>query len=392
MFLLVIKTNYATFLSQNCYYLVLKKELHIVSLRVPLPLTIGANYDLFNKLQALSDDGVIIHLHCFTNGANEEQILLNRLCKTVHYYKRTKKLHLGIPYIVSSRISEALYQNLLKDDLPILVEGTHCTGLVFDKRFANRKIVMRAHNVEYLYYKGLAKSTTHGFKRLYYWIESLLLKKYESKLAKKVPILALTHSDLDYFVEVYKCKKATFLPIFYESKTNIPTQNGSFCLYHGNLEVPENEKAVMWLLQNVFNDLEIPFVVAGRNPSKKLIHESHKNMHTCIAANPSETEMNDLVNKAQINVLPSINATGIKLKLLNSLFNGRFCITNMKGANGFDVKELFLYADDAASMKAQIKEYFEKPFTNDYIDTRIALLQNHYNLHNNAVSLEKIFW
>ena len=52
------------------------------------------------------------------------------------------------------------------------------------------------------------------------------------------------------------------------------------------------------------------------------------NAHACLLANPAEDEMRDLLAKAQINVLPSFNETGIKLKLLNSLYNGRHCVVN----------------------------------------------------------------
>ena len=53
-------------------------------------------------------------------------------------------------------------------------------------------------------------------------------------------------------------------------------------------------------------------------------------MHTCLVANPSEMEMQDMIAKAQINILPSFNNTGIQIKLLNALFNGRHCLVNKK--------------------------------------------------------------
>ena len=44
--------------------------------------------------------------------------------------------------------------------------------------------------------------------------------------------------------------------------------------------------------------------------------------------------MQDLISKAQVNILPSFNCTGVKLKLLNALFNGRHCIVNQDAVEG----------------------------------------------------------
>ena len=55
-----------------------------------------------------------------------------------------------------------------------------------------------------------------------------------------------------------------------------------------------------------------------------------KNENICVVANPSAKEMDDLIRKAQVHLLPSFNKTGIKIKLLNALFNGRFCYSRIK--------------------------------------------------------------
>ncbi|MBL0146692.1 MAG: hypothetical protein IPP48_14100 [Chitinophagaceae bacterium] len=62
------------------------------------------------------------------------------------------------------------------------------------------------------------------------------------------------------------------MPVFVEHNfITIKDGVGSYCLYQGNLSVNENEKAVSWLLQNVFSKTTVPFIIAGKNPSKKLV-------------------------------------------------------------------------------------------------------------------------
>jgi hypothetical protein len=361
-----------------------QRTLHIVSLQIPFPVTIGASYELFYKLKAFHAIGVRIILHCFHKKGDAPQPELEKYCIAVHYYERSRWPSLTLPYIVSSRRSPALAQRLLQDNHPILLDGTHCTSIIQDARFARRKIIVRKHNVEHQYYLGLANSTGWSLKKLYYLWETKQLQRYEAMLCQSATLVTLSHSDYAYFKHDMQAKDVHYVPVFFEEKVHIPLGLGQFCLYHGNLSVSENEQAVLWLLQHVFNDLDIPFVVAGKNPSSYLIHESHKNLHTCIAASPTDSEMHDLIAHAQINILPSINATGVKFKVLNALHFGRHCITNLKGSNGFSEKELFLHAETAHEMKQLIVQYFEQPFTQQEAEKRKEILQHNYNLQANA--------
>ncbi|MGN6540534.1 MAG: mannosyltransferase, partial [Ginsengibacter sp.] len=131
--------------------------------------------------------GVKIHLHCFEYGRGE-QAELNQYCEEVHYYEREKLvqgLPLRLPYIVSSRINPALIKNLLKDNYPVLLEGIHCTYYLYHGELNQRKVLVRLHNVEFEYYKQLARWTNNFYKKIYYTLESRLLKKYENSIAKK---------------------------------------------------------------------------------------------------------------------------------------------------------------------------------------------------------------
>jgi hypothetical protein len=110
--------------------------------------------------------------------------------------------------------------------------------------------------------------------------------------------------------------------------SSMPEGMGSYCLYHGDLSVDANEKAAIWLVEKIFRHLKVPFVIAGKDPSKKLYALAQATENTCLVSNPSEKEMQDMIAKAHINVIPSYTTTGIKIKLLNALFNGRHCVVN----------------------------------------------------------------
>src|SRR3954454_11367807 len=208
-------------------------------------------YDLFYKLPALQQAGISIHLHCFTYNRSPQKEL-EKYCASVHYYPRhtgIKGLSLTLPYIVSSRSNKALLQTLLQDEYPILMEGVHCTYPLLDKRFSKRKMFVRLHNVEYQYYYHLYKSTTAFFKKAYYLAESFLLKRYERRIASKAATFwAVSYKDADIYREVFKCKTASYLPLFLPPWQVVSKPDkGTYCIYHGNLEVDENEDAATWL-------------------------------------------------------------------------------------------------------------------------------------------------
>jgi len=370
------------------------KHLHIICLDVPYPVSHGGFFDLFYKLPALQQAGVRVHLHCFEYGRGE-QPELNKYCESVHYYKRRTGLagfSFKTPYIVSSRKNEDLLQRLLQDDHPILMEGIHCTWPLNDARFAGRKMFVRLHNIEYEYYRELGKPEGSLLRRLYYMQESRLLKKYGARIANKAMYIAVSQRDAGIYRNKFHAK-VEYLPVFlpwHAVESN--TGQGQFCLYHGNLSVIENEIAALWLLKHVFTELKTPFVIAGKDPTKRLVQEAKGLEHVCIVANPGADEMQDLIKKAHINVLPAFNVTGVKLKMLNSLFTGRHCITNLQGVGGTGLEGCCHVVSTGTETKEAVKELLQQEFTSSMITDRAAILLHIYNSQENCRKLIEWIW
>lgn len=272
------------------------------------------------------------------------------------------------------------------------MEGVHCTYLLSDKRFNDRKCFVRLHNVEHIYYRHLFDYTLAPFKKLYFLTESLLLKNYEKNIASKATFLTVIQKDAEVY-EKLGSDQISFLPLFLpEWKVKMTEGKGCFCLYHGDLSVAENEKAATWLVQYVFNDLKIPFVIAGKNPSGKLTRSLHQNNSACLIGNPDEKEMQDLIEKAHINIIPSYNATGIKLKLINALFNGRHCVVNKPTIEGSGLEKACHLATDAASFKSVITRLYGQPFTFGDVELRQRLLDQMFDNDKNAKQLMQLIW
>jgi glycosyltransferase involved in cell wall biosynthesis len=366
------------------------KTIHIVSHDVPYPLDYGGVLDIFSTIRALHQEGIAVILHCFEYGRGVQPIL-QEYCKEVYYYKRLEG-HKGfcfhLPYIVASRTNKELLDRLSQDEHPILLEGIHCSALLDDPRFDNRRVLMRLFNVETTYYKELFRHERSLFKRIYYWNESRLLAKQEKRVAAYWPVLTLSERDQEVYKRDFQGNQVHYLPVFHPfTEIKATAGIGSFCLYHGNLGVAENEKAAIWLLTEVFDKLKIPFVVAGKNPSSGLQRIAHQNAHTCLVANPEERELQDLIGKAQINILPSFNKTGIKLKLLNALYNGRHCVVNQTAVDGSPLGPLCHVAETATAIQRIIQQLYHLPFAEEEIRLRSSLLNQHFNPETNVKAL-----
>lgn len=348
------------------------KHLHIVSFNVPLPADYGGIIDVYYRMKSLAEAGVKIHLHCFTYGRAEASEL-ERYCVEVRYYRRDTSLWRKLgrrPYIVSSRDSGELRQRLAADDYPILLEGLHCCSLLEHEEFRGRNIMVRAHNVEADYYGLLARSERLPWRAAFHRVEAFRLRCYEPILARATTVLAVSEADRRRF-ESMGCRNVTVLTSSHPfSQVRSQTGSGDYVLYHGNLAVAENYRAVMFLLENVFHDGRWPFVVAGNEPPEWLRRKIAKHTGVSLVANPDDETMQRLVSEAQVNLLYTSQPTGLKLKLLNSLFSGRHCLVNSAMVAGTGLAGLCCVADDAASMRQALESLMATPFDTSQIELR----------------------
>lgn len=342
---------------------------------------------MYYKLKALHDAGAEIYLHCFAYGRAENNELA-KLCKEVWYYPRKTGIggiSLSKPYIVNSRRNELLLQRLQQIDAPILFEGVHTTYYIDHPSLANRIKAIRNHNVEWNYYQQLYLKEPHPFKKLFFKTESHLLKTYETQLQNADVFLPLSMADTAYFQQQYPSAKHSFIAPFHlynrvESKEGI----GDYCLYHGNLSHPENIEAALFLLQEVFNDMDTPLIIAGKNPDQGIIEACSKLPHCSIVANPDETKMQELIRDAHIHILPTFQPTGMKLKLLYALFKGRHVLVNNNMLHGTGLDALCHIAATAVDFKSQLQQLMRTPLTQNDIAYRNAVLQKDYNNQRNA--------
>lgn len=366
-------------------------HLHIVSFDVPSPPNYGGVIDVFYKVKALAECGVKVHLHCFQYG-RPKAAELDRICASVHYYPRRSGKHLllnSLPYVVVSRRSDALLERLLKDDHPILFEGLHSCYSLGDPLLLGRKRLVRAHNVEHDYYTALAKAEGNAFRRTYFINEARKLLRFEPVLSEADHVLAISPKDEAYFAGHFG--HVSHIPAFHAcNKVEVTDGLGDFALYHGALGVAENDQAALFLVQKVFNGSSVKLVIAGSDASRELKREVARAPNVELRENVGTAEIHSLVRQAQVNVLPTFQATGIKLKLLLCLFTGRHVVCNSPMVEGTGLAELCHVHDSPEAMRTSILACMGSPANGQAIELRARVLEERFSNRRNAERIVRL--
>lgn len=364
---------------------------------MPYPPDYGGAIDVFYKIKALSALGIRIKLHCFEYGNRRQEsaaVALGEYCEQVHYYPRLtggRGLWGLYPYIVASRRSDLLLKNLLEDEAPIFFEGLHSCFYLPHPQLKKRLKLVRVHNIEADYYQQLCINEPMGWRKLYFAVEQWLLRRYAHVLRAANYLLPIALPDAAYLEKYFE--KVVYLPAFHgntlEDVAALSSETGNFALYHGNLQVSENRLAALFLAEKVFAQLDYPLVIAGKMASNDaiLLNENKKpitNSNLHITANPDYETLQKLFHSAQIHVLPAFQTTGIKLKLINSLYNGRHCLANEAMVNGTGLEALCHIANTPEEFRQKIKDLSALPFDVGLATQRQLFLKQNFDDISNA--------
>jgi len=331
--------------------------------------------------------GVEIYLHVFEYGRGKPKEL-ERYCKQIFYYPRYSSIKSVLskkPYAVKSRSNDTLVHNLKKIDGPILFDGLHATSPLIYENFKHRKIIVRTHNIEHLFYEGQSKSEKRIDKKVFFKTEAIKLKPYEDILHKADHILTISPFEQHYFSTKFN-EKSIYIPVFHQNDSiKKLSGKGDFALYNGDLRISDNVKSALFLI-TVFKDIDYPLVVASSFNNTLIFNETikHKNIEFILIKDGNH--INSLIQKAQINVLPTFQKTGIKLKLINTLFNGRFCVVTHKMVEDTGLEELCEIGRTKEEFTEKILNLIDKNFNNELIIQREQALQ----AFNTKINAQKI--
>ena len=131
------------------------------------------------------------------------------------------------------------------------------------------------------------------------------------------------------------------------------------------------------------------FVIAGKNPTAALKKEIKGIVNIELIENPPFEKMEELMREAHINLLLTFQNTGIKLKLLNSLYRGRYIVVNGKMVNSTGLETLCIIEDNPAATKRILSELMKQDFPQAEIEKRERILGAGFSNRANALKIMK---
>lgn len=383
---------FAVFLVLFLYAAMPSRILHIVSFDNPFSPAYGGTIEVYSKLRPLHDLGIEIHLHCFVKHS-PPQIENPEYCKAVYFYPESgcwKSVLSRLPFSVASRSDKMLKTNIDALPGPILFEGLKTTYGVYKGWFAGQRKILRLHNVEHLYFFGVAASENRLLYKLSYYLEGLKYKRYEAIIDKFDQILTLSRYEQEFVKTHYR--PAYYVPVFHSNKRVVPLSGiGHYALYHGDLRMSDNRRVAENLI-DVFGKIpDVQLVIAGSAASrayfiKRIGSRSNVRYETLT----DFTHLKQLLADAHINLVFSYQRSGTKLKLMNALFFSRFCIVNANVMDDEMIQPLCVHAQTNIEIISQINRLKEVPFSG-YAQRR-EVLENHMSDDKNARQLVNLIF
>lgn len=231
------------------------------------------------------------------------------------------------------------------------------------------KLVMRAHNVEYRIWKGLAENTSNPVKRYYYNLLASRIKRFESSCLQEYDaLIPITDADSNYFKKMdYKGPLFTF-PFGLDLKEYLPEINPGKIenlLFLGALDWSPNIHGLRWFVRKVWPELknsfpELVLHIAGRNPSRQV-----QEMLSApgVQFHGEVKDSREYLRLGQILIVPLFSGSGIRVKILEGMAAGKVILSTSFAVSGIPAenkKHLFV-EDTVPGFIHQIGTLINKP-------------------------------
>lgn len=224
----------------------------------------------------------------------------------------------------------------------IIIEGAFMGQYLDLAQQKAQRVILRAHNVEWVIWDRLAQNEPNPIKRAYLKLQSQRLQRFETKLSQRVgAVWTISPKDSLWF-EPLNAKTGFFPNTVLEQQA--PSGINPFKCHHlGALDWAPNVQGLQWFLTQVWPVVlkRMPmaeFHIAGNNPPKKLDFQEHANVffHGRVA------DANAFRAANGISIVPLLAGSGMRIKILELAAQGIPMVSTPIGAEG-----IFSPSDDA---------------------------------------------
>jgi glycosyltransferase involved in cell wall biosynthesis len=309
-----------------------EKTVHIWSMDRLEPPPYGGTLEVAGQVQNLVEEGYQVVVHATAKAGYAHPKALSLREHTGVQFKTYPRnpwaiLSASRPYTVGSRSTAPLKAALKTAKGHHIVQGTHLTGLDFPI-----SAVLRWHNPEARYYRSLSHHAS-GLEKVYLAWEAKKLERWESQLANrwKGPVWALTAGDAAAW-KALGGAPARVLPPQKRFSGELPKGDSPspYVLVPGKFSVIENERAALWT-----TGIALPVLWAGHGFSQTL-HDHAKEHGIDLLEEPDDAAMAQAFHNAQVVVVHAEHSLGLKLKLVQAMYQARWIVAHEAAVAGLD--------------------------------------------------------
>lgn len=330
-------------------------------LRVPLPPYDGATIAMYNLAESLTLNGAEVKMLSFntkkhfTDVSTIDASLLEKYKLETVYLDASVKISGAIKNLFRKnesyniiRFDSAAFHNKLIEILQsqsfdiIQFEGLFLSPyLETARKYSKAKMILRAHNVEWLIWKRLADASAHPIKKKYLSFLASRLRQYEKNMVNKFDaIVALTPEDKKLLHDEGCTIPVEIAPVglntqrFDDVKPLDQVQHIS--VFHlGSMDWLPNIEAVNWFLKKVWPIIIaktdcIQLHLAGKNMADEYFRIQLKNVFV-------EGEIKDakkFMSDKTIMIVPLLSGGGMRVKIVEGLAAGKVIVSTSIGAEG----------------------------------------------------------
>ncbi|WP_460193596.1 glycosyltransferase family 4 protein [Thermosynechococcus sp. FA-CM-4201] len=325
----------------------------------PYPPNFGGRVDVMYRLEFLKSNGYNVDLVVATN-ENSKKDYIEIVKKYTHNLWVLPRV-MNILFMLHPDPFQIISRLLLKNiyfsneyDI-VIMEGDYVFMALFNRTLSYKKLYVRVHNNECLYFRELANSTKNPLKYLYYSLESLKMKRIKPYLYEKADkLLFISNKEYLDHIKLYPehAAKSLWLPPLVKHKSCREPRLGKSVIFVGSLYSPDNRSAITWYLEKVHplvtsNDYSL--IIAGNTKGTSLewlysICRAYDN----VSIYDSPVELDSLYDSSRIFISPILNGAGLKMKSIEAILNGLALISTEIGVEGSGLvpNEHFLLAND----------------------------------------------
>jgi glycosyltransferase involved in cell wall biosynthesis len=237
------------------------------------------------------------------------------------------------------------------------------------RKYSKAKIVLRAHNVEYLIWERHLQNEKPGLKKWYLNLQTKRLKNFELKVLRQVDaIVSITDFDKTIFKElnfekpIYTC--ITGVDINAYKTEGVENINTGTIFYFSSMDWMPNQEAVNWFLANCWKEVhqaipEAKLVIAGRYMPEYILRTNLPNVQ--IIENVKDAR--SFYNEHEIMLVPLLSGSGLRIKIIEGMAYGKAIVSTSIGAEGIKIEsgKNILIADSASAFSNAVIELLKHP-------------------------------